>query len=258
MPPKAQLSVVVIAKNEGHCITESLRSACDWADELLIIDDCSSDDTAEIAARYGRVITEKWDIEGKFRNWAYAQTRNRWVLSLDADEILTDELKKEISALLSAPSQDGICAYNIPLRNFIGKYWVRNGGWYPAYKVRLFLKDKFKYEEAEVHPRVFIDGCCGTLKGEIIHNSYRDIAELTASMNSQTTLEAKKWLRSGRNMPLWHAIWRATDRFFRKYVVKKAYRDGLYGFVIAFYDSLYQVISYLKYREMKNNSGSGL
>jgi len=256
MPGKVPLSVVVIAKNEESCIEECLSSVSGWADEVLIIDDYSSDRTAEIAARYGRVIREKWDIEGKFRNWAYSQARNRWVFSLDADESFTPELREELSGMFASGEELPCSAYNVPLRNFIGNYWVRHGGWYPAYKVRMFRKDKFRYEEAEVHPRVFIEGKTGILKHEIIHRSYRDIAELIASNNGQTTLEARKWLRSGRKMRLFHFLYRTVDRFFRRYIGKRGFLDGFYGFVIAFTDSFYQFLSYLKYVEMIKTSSS--
>jgi len=156
---------------------------------------------------------------------------------------------------LSPPQFQGLLyPFDIPLRNFISNYWVRYGGWYPASKVRLFRKDKFKYEESEVHPRVFIDGKCGHLKSDIIHKGYPDLEHFLNSVNRQSTLEAKKWINSGRKMTLGHAIWRAVDRFFRRYLRKKAYKDGLYGFIIAFFDTLYQILSYAKYIEMKNNA----
>ncbi|MDD2702618.1 MAG: glycosyltransferase family 2 protein [Candidatus Omnitrophica bacterium] len=190
------------------------------------------------------------DVEGAHRNWAYARSGNSWVLSLDADEKVTEELKKEISAVISGTSH---AAFDIPLRNYIGNYWVRHGGWYPASKVRLFDKNRFRYEEVEVHPRVFINGTCGHLTTDIIHKGYPDIEHFLGSVNRQTTLEARKWINTGRKMSLGHILWRTVDRFFRRYLGKKAYKDGMYGFVIAFFDSLYQLFSYIKYREMLNN-----
>jgi glycosyltransferase involved in cell wall biosynthesis len=189
------------------------------------------------------------DIEGKHRNWAYAQARNQWVLSLDADETVTPELKLEIEQAIQSSD---FAAYDIPLRNFISNHWVKYGGWYPASKVRLFQKDKFRYEEAEVHPRAFVDGACGHLKGDIIHRGYPDLEHFLNSVNRQSTLEAVKWVKTGRKMTLVWATWRAVDRFFRRYIRKQAYKDGMYGFVIAYFDSLYQILSYVKFREMKN------
>lgn len=252
MSDKLKISVVVIAKNEETNIDACLGSVYKWVDEIMLVDDESSDKTKEVASKYtDKVITKKMDVEGSFRNWAYAQARNTWVLSLDADEYVTEELKDEISKELSA--QDKYVAFSIPLRNYIGSYWVRYGGWYPAGKVRLFRKDKFKYEDVKVHPRVFIDGECGHLTKDIVHKGYPDIAHFVDSINRQSTWEAEKWITTKRNMSLGRIIWRAVDRFFRRYLGKKGRKDGLYGFVIAYFDSLYQVLSYVKYREMLRN-----
>lgn len=252
MNNRIPISVVVIAKNEEANIDACLGSVYKWADEIMLVDDESSDKTKEVASKYAdKVITKKMDVEGSFRNWAYAQTRNTWVLSLDADEYVTEELKDEISREL--PGQDKYVSFSIPLRNYIGSYWVRYGGWYPAGKVRLFRKDKFKYEDVKVHPRVFIDGECGHLTKDIVHKGYPDIAHFVDSINRQSTWEAEKWITTNRKMSLGRIIWRAVDRFFRRYLGKKGRKDGLYGFVIAYFDSLYQVLSYVKYREMLRN-----
>ena len=244
----ANLSVVVITKNEEACIAECLESV-KWANEIIVVDDESTDKTIEIVKKYtNKIFHRKMDIEGKHRNWAYAQASNLWVLSLDADEKVTPELKIEIEEAIKS---DEFVAYDIPLRNFIGKYWVKYGGWYPASKVRLFRKDKFLYEEAEVHPRIILNGKCGHLKSDIIHKGYPDLEHFLGSVNRQSTLEARKWINTGRKMTLIWATWRAVDRFFRRYLRKKAYKDGLYGFVIAYFDTLYQILSYLKFKEMQ-------
>lgn len=246
------LTVVILTKNEEGCIEDALRSLKGWADEIIVVDDESTDATVEIARRYtDKVFLKKMDVEGAHRNWAYAQAKNDWVLSLDADEKVTDELKAEIPSAIAC---GGFAAYSIPLRNYIGDYWVRYGGWYPASKVRLFKKDKFRYEEVEVHPRVFIDGLCGHLKSDIVHKGYPDIEHFLSSVNRQSTLEARKWISTGRKMSPARAIWRIGDRFMRRYLRKKAYKDGLYGFVVAYFDSLYQLLSYVKYREMKKKN----
>ncbi len=245
------LSVVILAKNEEACIAECLESV-KWADEIIVVDDESADKTVEIVKKYtNKIFFRKMDIEGKHRNWAYAQARNPWVLSLDADEKVTPELKLEIEAAIKAQE---FVAYDIPLRNYIGNYWVKYGGWYPASKVRLFKKDKFKYEEAEVHPRIILDGKCGHLKSDIIHKGYPDLEHFLNSVNRQSTLEAVKWIKIDRKMTLLWATWRAVDRFFRRYIRKKAYKDGMYGFIIAYFDSLYQILSYVKFREMQNKN----
>ncbi|MBF0493798.1 MAG: glycosyltransferase family 2 protein [Candidatus Omnitrophica bacterium] len=253
---KPLVTVVVITKNEEDNIAECLESA-KWADEIVLVDDDSSDKTREIAAKYtNKIFQRKMENEGRHRNWAYSQANNDWVISLDADERITPELAAEVTELLKgAPEYK---AYTIPRRNYIGKYWLRYGGEYPAAQTKMFLKNEFKYEEAEVHPRAFMKGDCGHLKGDIIHYSHKDIADYLKSLNSHTTLEAKKWVLSGRKMSLGHAVWRALDRcFYRRLLRKQAYKDGIYGLTVAFFSGVYQIVSYLKYREMLMNKERG-
>ena len=246
---KTKITVVVITKNEEANIEKCLKSVNGLADEAIVVDDLSTDDTVRIATKLcDKVLTRKLDIEGVHRNWAYAQARNTWVLSLDADEWVTEELKEEISQSLKDTQY---VAFSIPLKNFIGNYWVRYGGWYPAAKVRLFRKDKFKYEEVGVHPRAFIQGDCGHLTKDIVHKGYPDFAHFVNSINYQTTKEAEKWISTNRKMSMFHAFWRATDRFFRRFIGKQGFRDGFVGFMIAFFDTLYQILSYAKYRQLK-------
>ncbi len=247
------VSVVIIAKNEEKNIEECLKSVYGWADEIILVDDESTDKTAEIGARFSRVITKKMQVEGDFRNWAYAQAHNAWVLSLDADEQASDELRLEIAAALK---NTHCVAFSIPLRNYIGNYWVRHGGWYPAGKVRLFRKDKFRYENVSVHPRVFIDGECGHLAKDIIHKGYPDIAHFLDSLNRQTSWEAQKWLSQNKPMRLGRFLWRTMDRFIRSYFAKQGYKDGFIGFVVAYFAALYQFMSYLKYRELNMRDSS--
>ena len=246
---KTPVSVVVITKNEEKNIDDCLGSVWGWADEIVVVDDVSSDKTVELASKYSdKIFHRRMDNEGKHRNWAYAQAKNDWVLSLDADEMATPELKDEISAAIQAPN---FHAYSIPLKNYIGTYWVRHSGWYPAGKLRLFIKDRFKYEEVEVHPKVFLEGNTGHLTKDIVHKGYPDFEHFLASLNRQTTLEARKWIATGRKMSLGRAVWRTLDRFPRSFIGKKGYKDGFIGFMVAFFASLYQIMSYAKYWEMR-------
>jgi len=243
------LSVVVLTRNEEKNIADCLQSVFAWADEIVVVDDESTDKTIEIARKYThRIITKKMDIEGRHRNFAYSQSKNLWVLSLDADERVTKELKAEMEEALGNPR-----AYNgftIPRRNYIGDYWVRYGGWYPSPQLKLFRKDKFLYEEVSVHPRAFMDAPCGHLRHDIIHYSYKNLEDFFAKLNNQTTREAQKWFDLNRPMRMTKFIWRTIDRFIRTYIGRKGYKDGLIGFFVAFNAGLYQFISYLKYREL--------
>lgn len=242
------LSVVILTKNEEGRIAKCLDSV-KWADEIIVVDDESTDKTLEIIRKYtDKIFVKRMDVEGRHRNWAYAQAKNLWILSLDADELVTPELKEEINAVLvSNPKENG---FTIPRRNYIGDYWVKSGGWYPSPQLKLFRKDKFRYEEVAVHPRAFMDDPCGHLRSDIIHYSYRNLEDFLSKLNNQTTREAEKWFQQNKPMRLGRFLWRTVDRFTRTYVGRKAYKDGFIGFSVAFFAGLYQFISYLKYREI--------
>ena len=243
---------MVLTKNEEKNIAACLDSVS-WADELIVLDDNSTDRTVAIAKQYtDKVLSRKMDIEGRHRNYAYSLAKNNWVLSLDADERASAELEDELRKLFKTEMKDK--AYSIPIKTFIGKRWIRYAGWYPAPKVRLFDKRHFKYEEAEVHPRAFIDGSCGRLTKDIIHYSYRDFHDFFQSLNNQTTLEAKKWFKEKRKINFLKMYRKAISRFLKAYIQKKGFKDGLLGFVISYGGGLYQFMSYVKYREMVENA----
>ncbi|MFH0753389.1 MAG: glycosyltransferase family 2 protein [Candidatus Omnitrophota bacterium] len=245
---RVPVSVVIIAKNEEDNMHDCLESVKGWADEIVVVDDNSTDKTVDISRGYGAVIYARtMDNEGIHRNWAAAQAKHEWVLYLDADERVTPELAQEIDKVLP---ETGHVAFAIPFRTFIGTYWVNHSGWYPGSKTRLVRKSKFRYEEVPVHPRVFHEGSCGYMTRDIIHYGYPDLAHFLASLNRQTSLEAQKWVDTGRKMPMWKGFWRTIDRFFRSYIGKRGWKGGFMGFVIAYFASLYQIMSYIKYYEI--------
>lgn len=249
-----KLSVVVIVKNEESCIAECLESV-QWVDEIIVVDDESTDKTIEIVKRYtDKIFYRKMDNEGRHRNWAYSQARNSWVLSLDADERVTPELKDEIVRSLSNTSE--FRAFSIPRRNYIGDYWIKYGGLYPSAQLKLFRKEYFCWEEVEVHPRAILDGVCGQLKNDIIHYSYKNLEHFLNKVNGQSSLEAAKWFRDKRKMSKGKAFWRVYDRFMRTYFSKQGYKDGIVGFMVAVFAGLYQLLSYSKYLELKNKDNA--
>jgi len=246
------LSVVVITKNEADRIRECLESVR-WAAEIIVLDDCSTDGTVESARQFTeRVFQRKMDSEGKHRNYAYSLASYEWVLSLDADERATPELRDEIAALLKGgPACNG---YTIPRRNFMGKVWVRYGGMYPSAQLRLFRKDKFKYdEEAEVHPQAYMPDPRGALKSDILHYTYRDFTDAIAKLDRQTDLEAKKWFREKRKIGILGTSRKMIDRFWRSYFSKQGYKDGVIGLFLAVNSGMYQFLSFAKYWELKKN-----
>lgn len=254
---KVPISVVVITKNEEDNIADCLKSAS-FAEEVVVLDDNSTDRTAEIARQFtGRVFFRKMETEGAHRNYAYSLAKNDWVLSLDADERVSPRLAEELYNLFKGPIKDVVFA--IPIKTYIGARWIRYGGWYPASKDRLFDRRIVSYEEKGVHPRIIYHGSCGRfLKGEIIHYSYADFHDFFQSLNNQTTLEAKKWFQEKRKIGLFKAYRKCLTRFFRYYIFEQGFRDGLVGLVAAWGRGFYQIMSYVKYWEMKKAHISGL
>ena len=251
---KVKLSVVVITKNEETRLRECLESVSQWAGEIIVVDDFSTDKTLEIAREYTpRVYQRAMDVEGKHRNYAYGLANHEWVLSLDADERVTLELEAEITALLSHnPTCNG---YTIPRKNFMGDTWVRYGGMYPSAQLRLFRKNKFRYDElAEVHPQAYMEDPRGTLKCDILHYTYRDFTDAIAKMDRQTDLEAKKWFRENRKVGVFSVMRKTIDRFWRAYFSKQGHKDGVIGLFLAVNSGMYQFLSFAKYWELKKQS----
>lgn len=248
MEEKIPLTVVILTKNEASRIRDCIESVR-WAEEILVVDDESTDDTVRIAESLGaRVLRRTMDLEGRHRNWAHAQARHDWIFSLDADERVTQELTTEIVGLFAhGPGRE---LYTIPRRNYIGIRWIRHGGWYPSAQIKLFKRTVFRWEETTVHPRALSDRPEGQLCRDLIHYTYRDLRDLVDKMNRQTTLEARKWVADGRRMTLGKALWRTLDRFMRAYIGKQGFRDGFLGYVLAVMGGMYQFISFAKYWEL--------
>ncbi len=255
MSEKIPLSVVVITKNESNRIADCLKSV-DWAKEIIVLDDFSKDNTVEIARRFtDRVYQRTMDIEGRHRNYAYSLATFEWVLSLDADERVTPELRDEIIALFrDGPSCNG---YTIPRKNFMGDIWVRYGGMYPSAQLRLFRKGEFRYDEqAEVHPQAYMKDPRGALKNDILHYTYRDFTDAIAKLDRQTDLEAKKWFRERRRVGVLGTLRKMVDRFCRVYFSKQGHKDGVIGLFLAVNSGMYQFLSFAKYWEMKKQAAS--
>ncbi len=250
---KYPLSVVTLTKNSADKIRDCLESV-KWCDDIVIVDDFSKDNTLEIVKTYtDNIYQHKWENEGRHRNLAYSKARNEYILSLDSDERVTPELKEELIKLTGEGFK--FKGYNIPHRNYIGGTWIQHGGWYPNSKLKLFKKSEFRYAEEEYHPPVLMGGERYNLKGEIIHLAYKNLTDMVNKINHQTNFEAKKWHRDKRKMSLIRAVRKASDRFWKAYLLKKGFRDGLLGFILAVFGGFYQISSYAKYWQLKQLSG---
>jgi glycosyltransferase involved in cell wall biosynthesis len=249
------LSIVIIAKNEQHRIKECLESVHGWASEIIIVDDESTDQTCSIASAYtNRIFKRAMDLEGRQRNFGVSKTSNDWVMMLDCDERPTPELKKEIESLIANPPEKYVASW-IPQICYVGDVHIKYGGWSNPH-LRLYNKNHVRWNEGEhdvVHPGMKIDPgyTGGNLKQSLIHYNYRNIEDIFGKVNRMSTLEALKWHLDGRKMSQGKAMWRTIDRFFRRYIGKKGYKDGYLGFALSLSSALYEFEAYSKYMEIR-------
>ena len=255
MPEAPKLSLVVITKNEETNIAGCLESARGLVDEMIVVDDESADRTREIAEQCGaRVFVRRMDLEGRHRNWAASRALHDWVFLLDADERATPELVREIQGLWEKRDEETV-AFWIRSRNFLGNRELRYGGW-SAGHLRLYDRTQTRWKELSedvVHPGIEIkEGCRGIeLTQPLIHYNYRHVEDFIRKVNRQSTLEAVKLHLQGKRLTLAVGLWRAFDRFWKRYVYKMGFRDGYYGFLAAFLSGFYQLAAYSKLREIQ-------
>lgn len=228
---RMKLSVIVITKNEAAHIGDCLDSVA-FADEIIVLDSGSMDDTCEIArARGARVaIAPDWPGFGRQKNRALDLATGDWVLSIDADERVTPELARAIRKALEAPAAQG---YRIArLSNFCGR-WIRHSGWWPDYVVRLFRRDAGRFTDAAVHEHVEVRGCTDTLSGHFLHYPYASLEVFIDKINRYSTEAARGAFERGRRTtvlgPFGHGFW----TFARHYVLRRGFLDGWQGLVLA-------------------------
>ncbi len=239
------LSVTIITRNEQAAIRRCLESVA-WADEIVVLDAGSSDDTARIARECGaRVhIAADWQGFGPQKNRALALATGDWVLALDADEWVTPELRAEIERVLAAPG--GHAAFRMPrLSSYCGRF-MRHSGWWPDHVTRLFRRGQARFSDDRVHERLIADGPVGTLNEPLMHEAIRDLDEALVKMNAYSTAGALMQLERGKNASLAGAVWHGAWTFFRSYVLRAGFLDGREGFMLAVSNAEGAYYRYLK------------
>ncbi len=243
-----RISAVLITKNEERHVGPCLASLS-FADEVVVVDSGSTDGTEAICRRDPRVRwhVEPWKGFGPQKNSAVDKALGPWIFSIDADERVTPSLAEEIAAL--SPGDGGPAGYRVPRRSFFGKTWVRRGGWYPDYTIRLFRKDAGRFVDRSVHETVRLTGPAGTLSGDLLHYTYRDTEDFLERMNRYSTTGAKELRREGRRARPWDLLVRPPWTFFRMYVLKRGFLDGATGFRLAVLYAMYTFAKYAKLGE---------
>jgi len=239
-----RISATIVTLNEERNIARAIESLrC--ADEVVVVDSGSTDHTREIAMRLGaRVIEERWRGYAGQKNFAAGAAGNDWVLSLDADEAVTEELAAEILAL----KRDGVRfdGYAFPrLAQYLGR-WIRHSGWYPDRKVRLYDRRKAEWVGEYVHESVFVHGTTGQLGGNLLHYTCASLSEHLRTLDRYTSLAARELEARKKAIPMRRLTVDPAWTFFRTYVLQYGFLDGRQGFAIAWMAALYTFLKYAK------------
>ena len=249
--PDIQLSVILITKNEAHHMRACLASVA-FADEWIVVDSGSTDATCEIAAAMGAtvIVTPDWPGFGAQKNRALARARGEWVLSIDADERLSDALVANIRAVLaSARNSSGEAepmGYELSrISSFCGQ-WMRHGDWYPDRVLRLFRRGAGQFSDDLVHERLVVGGPIARLEGELMHDTMPHLEDALDKLNRYTTGRAQDLVRRGRQGGLGAALGHGVWAFVRCYFVKRGFMDGRLGLVLALYVAQSTYYRYLK------------
>jgi glycosyltransferase involved in cell wall biosynthesis len=244
------VSAIVVCFNEekniGACL-DSLR----WCDEIVVIDSFSTDQTIEIGRRFtDKVIQRPWAGYGEQKAFAQAQSTKEWVLSVDADERVTPELRDEIREALS---RDGgaYAGYAVPRVVFYLNRWWWRGGWYPDYNVRLFRRDRGTWGGAEPHPKILVNGRVRRLRHPLHHFTYRDMEDHVGRINRFTSVSSSELKRNRQRWRLADALLRPAGRFLRSYFLKRGFMEGFAGFYVAVTAAMYVFLKYAKLWEIE-------
>jgi glycosyltransferase involved in cell wall biosynthesis len=238
-----KISAVLIALDEERNIGAALESVA-WADELLVVDGGSSDNTRQqCEERKARVVERRFTSYVEQKNFALDEASHDWVLSLDADERASSSLTSEIRSLC----QDGFQAsgYRIPRVTFYMGRFVRSTAWYPDHQLRLFDRRRGRWKGKYVHESVTVNGPVEKLRGEILHYSYENLSDHIERLNRYAGLAARQMQESGRKPGLWPAVAYPPFVFLKNYIIKRGFRDGSVGFIVSVMNAYYVFLKYV-------------
>jgi glycosyltransferase involved in cell wall biosynthesis len=246
----SKLSVITLALNEEHNIADCLSSAM-WADEIIVIDSGSTDRTVEIAKKFtDRVLVVEWKGYGAAKNFALEQSTGDWIFWLDADERVPGELAKEIQEVLLA-DDPSFAGYDVARRAFFVGRWIRHCGWYPGRVTRLFRRSQSRFTESNVHEQIMVDGTIGALKNDLLHFTDPNLHHYFQKFNRYTSLAADDLIKAGKKFSLYDVLVRPPFLFFKMYILKRGFLDGMQGFILCVVSSAYVFTKYAKLWEIE-------
>lgn len=243
------ISAVIITRNEERSIGRCLVAIVDWVDEIIVVDAGSTDRTRAIAEAFPKVkfIAAGWDGYGANKNRGNAAARGDYILSLDADEEVSAELRAAI--LAARPRLGGTLAFAVNRLSRYGERWIRHSGWYPDWQLRLFPRAGSRWDAALVHEKVVLAPGVRSerLEGHLLHHAYATVSDHIAKVNAYSSLRARE-LAGGRWLLL-RGIFKAKMRFLKHYVVGRGFLDGGAGFMIAVISAFALFAAYAKARD---------
>lgn len=246
----SSVSVIVITHNEEENIRECLESVR-WADEIIVVDSYSTDNTVPYARKYTRkIFKQRWDGFGKTKNFALSKAKGEWVLSLDADERVTPELAHEIQQVVRT-NDSAYSAFSVPRKAFFLGRWIKHCGWYPGRVVRLFKRTAARFTETQVHESVHVSGSIGQLRNNILHYTDPNLHHYFEKYNRYTSLAANDMAARGDRFSLGRLLFRPAWTFFRMYVLRAGFLDGLEGFILCRLSASYVFTKYAKLWEIQ-------
>jgi glycosyltransferase involved in cell wall biosynthesis len=244
------LSVVIITFNEEQNIGRCLESVQDVADEILVVDSYSTDRTEAICRDYGaNFIQHPFEGHIQQKNYAITQARYPHILSLDADEVLSEELKASVQRTKSHWKHDGYSCKR--LTNYCGK-WIRHSGWYPDRKLRLWDSRKGRWGGNNPHDRFELEpgSTTGRLKGDLLHYSFHSISQHMDTVNKFSQAAARSLYEKGVGSSTLKILVKSTAKFIRNYFFKAGFLDGYYGYLICRISAFSSMLRYAKLKEM--------
>lgn len=243
------LSVIVITKNEAQHIGRCLASVA-WADEIIVLDSGSSDDTVAICKQFSnQVFSTDWPGFGPQKQRTLEKAKHDWVLSIDADEEVSAALKAEIQ---QAMQQNDVQGFEIPrLSSYCGRQ-IKHAGWWPDHVLRLFRRDAGRFTDDVVHERILVTGNIKQLSNPLLHEAFVNPEEVLYKINSYSSLGAEKLFAQGKSANLSLAIVKGLWSFFRTYIIKASILDGAEGLMLAISNAEGSYYKYLKLRGLRN------
>jgi glycosyltransferase involved in cell wall biosynthesis len=250
-----KISATIITFNEESNIQAACESVA-WADEIIVVDSESTDLTRDIAARAGaHVITNAWPGFAAQKQFAVDQAQHEWIFSLDADERCTEELQDSIESLRSRTEEQLAGGYQIARRTFYQGRWIKGGGWYPDYQLRLFKKSMGHWKKRHIHESVEMNPNARVekLSGDLLHYTVRDAAYHHRMIGERyAPLAARQMFDEGRRTSPLKLATAAPSAFIRSLVLKAGFRDGLAGLSIASFAAHHAFLKNLMLWEMQN------